>query len=55
MVLWYALYTRLMSGHTRLKRMVDLRRGSAAFSGVQHHSEITGENDILIRYSSLSK
>jgi len=53
MVLRYALYTRLMSGHTRLKSVVDLRCGSSTFTGVQNHRKITGVNDILINYSSL--
>ena len=51
MVLWYTLYTRLMSDHTRLKSMVDLRCGSSTFTGVQNHREITVVNIILIKYT----
>ena len=53
MVLWYTLYTRLMSDHTRLKSMVDLRCGSSTFTRVQNHRDITVVNIILIKYSSL--
>jgi len=53
MVLRNALYTRLMSGHTRLKSMVDLRYRSSNVHWGAESKKITAVNDILIKYSSL--
>jgi len=55
MVLRNALYTRLMSGHTRLKSMVDLRYRSSNVHWGAESKKITAVNDILIKYSSLYK